>query len=176
MSPTLKQAAAPLLCLALVCAGPPLAFGLPTDSQQQINLSFDTSNLDLKKGVAVYQGNVKLTQGSLRIESDELVVHRKGEVIEKVIATGSPAIFEQQPEPDQAPVIAQGKRIEYELQAQVETVAVVDDAVVEQAGIVSRCERIEFNLTESTAKMMGSCVTERPAQPAGNTPSPTNGL
>jgi len=149
------------------------SLALPGDSEQQLNLSFDSSSIDLKKGVTVYQGNVKLTQGSLRIESDKLVVHSEDDVIQRVIATGSPAVFEQQPQLDQAPVIATGQRIEYELAQQVETVAIVDNAVLEQGGIVSRCERIEFNLTESTAKMMGSCVTERPA--VKNGPAPANG-
>lgn len=149
------------LCLCIMAA---TGFALPSDSQQELNLSSDTADLDLKRGVVVHKGNVKLTQGSLRIESDELVVHRRGDIIEQVIATGSPAVFEQQPEIDQPPIIAQGLRIEYNLQGQVETVAVIDHARVEQGDIVSRCDRIEFNLTNSTARMMGSCVTERRAQ------------
>lgn len=172
MNPTLKASAPWLLSSILLCGAMTTAFALPTDSQQKLNLSSESVDFDLKKGTAVYQGNVKLTQGSLRIESDELIVHRNGDVIERVVATGSPAVFEQQPQLDQAPIVAQGKRIEYELQAETETVAVVDEAMVEQGGVVSRCERIEFNLTESTAKMMGSCVTERPAQTNG-TPAPS---
>lgn len=171
MSQTLKHAGTRLVGTILLCSAVSATVGLPTDSQQEMNLSFETSNVDLKKGTAVYSGNVKLTQGSLRIESDELTVHRSGKEIDRVIATGSPAVFEQQPEVGQAPVIAYGKRIEYELNAEVEKVAIVDEAKVEQGGIVSRCERIEFNLTDSTAKMMGSCVTERPAQ---NTSPETN--
>lgn len=163
MSQTLKPAFI-ALSAAFFCSLAIVAAALPTDAQQELNLSSDTADVDLKRGVVIHKGNVKLTQGSLRIESDELVVHRRGEIIEQVIATGSPAVFEQQPEVDQAPIIAQGKRIEYNLQGTVETVAVIDNASIEQGGIVSRCDRIEFNLTESTARMMGSCVTERPAQ------------
>ncbi|MCW8194379.1 lipopolysaccharide transport periplasmic protein LptA [Proteobacteria bacterium 005FR1] len=163
MNPIDKSAAIRLAsALLLVCVAA-TSTGLPTDSEQELNLSSESADFDLKNGVAIYQGNVKLTQGSLRIESDELVVHRRDEAIDRVIATGSPAVFEQQPQVDQAPVIAYGKRIEYELQNQVEKVAIIDNAVLEQGGVVSRCERIEFNLTESTVKMMGSCVTERPA-------------
>lgn len=175
MNRILKRARIWLVGTALLMGTLSAAIALPTDSQQKLNLSSETVDFDLKKGTAVYQGDVKLTQGSLRIESDELIVHRKGDIIEKVIATGSPAVFEQQPQLDQAPILAEGKRIEYELQAQTETVAVIDEAMVEQGGIVSRCQRIEFNLTESTVKMLGSCVTERPAQssiPASSTDGP----
>jgi len=167
MSPILKPA---IIALSSVwaCSVAVFGFALPTDSQQELNLSSDSANVDLKRGVVIHKGNVKLTQGSLRIESDELIVHRRGDVIEQVIATGSPAVFEQQPEEDQAPIIARGQRIEYHLQDAVETISVIDNARIEQGGIVSRCDRIEFNLTESTAKMMGSCATGRPAQPPAN--------
>lgn len=167
MSQTLKSliAAGAATCLLTMAA---VGLALPTDAQQELNLSSDTADLDLKRGVVVHKGNVKLTQGSLRIESDELIIHRRGDVIEQIIATGSPAMFEQQPELDQAPIIAKGLRIEYKLQGQVESVAVIDQARVAQGDIVSRCDRIDFNLTESTAKMMGSCITERPAQAPAN--------
>lgn len=176
MNRTLKRAGARLAGTILLCSLISTTVGLPTDSQQELNLSSESADFDLKKGVAIYQGNVKLTQGSLRIESDELVVHRNDEAIERVIATGSPAVFEQQPELDQAPVVAYGKRIEYELQEQIEKVAIVDNAILEQGGVISRCERIEFNLTESTVKMMGSCVTERPALKSGTGSAPASGI
>lgn len=172
MSRPLKHGSLKLTVLMLLCGAVASTWALPTDSQQEMNLSFDSSAVDLKKGITVYRGNVKLTQGSLRIESDELVVHRKDDEIQKVIATGSPAVFEQQPEVDQAPVIAYGKRIEYQLQNQIEKVAIIDNAKLEQGGIISTCERIEFNLTESTAKMTGSCVTERPALKNGSGSAP----
>lgn len=172
MNRILKRAGIRLASISLFWAIAASSTGLPTDSEQELNLSSESADFDLKKGVAIYQGNVKLTQGSLRIESDELVVHRKDDAIDRVIATGSPAVFEQQPEVDQAPVIAYGKRIEYELENQVETVAIIDEAVLEQGGVVSRCERIEFNLTASTVKMMGSCVTERPALKNGASAKP----
>jgi lipopolysaccharide export system protein LptA len=174
MNPIPKLAVARIAGAFLLFGAVALGYALPTDSQQELNLRFDSSSIDLKQGVTIYQGNVKLTQGSLRIESDELVVHSSDDEIQRVIATGSPALFEQQPQPDQAPVVATGNRIEYELEAEVEKVAIVDNARLEQGGVVSRCERIEFNLTESTAKMMGSCVTERPALKNGSA-SPNNG-
>lgn len=163
MSPIPEQSGTKVAALLLLCGLVSSSVALPTDSQQEMNLSFESSSTDLKKGMTVYQGNVKLTQGSLRIESDELVVHQEDDEIQQVTATGSPAVFEQQPELDQPPVIAYGRRIEYKLEDQIEKVAIIDNARLKQGGIVTTCERIEFNLTESTAKMMGSCVTERPA-------------
>jgi lipopolysaccharide export system protein LptA len=156
--------------LILLCGIVSTTTGLPTDSRQELKLIYDSSSSDIKNGVTVYTGNVKLTQGSLRIESDELVVHGSDKAVEKMIATGSPAVFEQQPSLGQAPVIASGKRIEYELKARIERVAIIDQAVLEQGNITSKCARIDFNLTESTAKMT-SCVTERPALQAGSSPA-----
>jgi lipopolysaccharide export system protein LptA len=175
MNRPLKHTAARIAGGLLLCGTVAITLALPTDSQQELNLTYESSDFDLKKGVAIYQGNVKLTQGSLRIESDELVVHSRNDEIQRVIATGSPALFEQQPQADKAPVVATGNRIEYALDSQVETVAIVDNARLDQGGVISTCERIEFNLTESTAKMMGSCVTERPALKNGSPASPPSG-
>lgn len=166
MNESLKPALAAGLLSICLCLAASSGFTLPTDSEQELHLSSDTAHMDLKRGVAVHKGNVKLTQGSLRIESDELEIHRRGDIIEQVIAIGSPAVLEQQPEVDKAPIIAKGQRIEYKLEGNVELIAVIDRARVEQDGFVSRCDRIDFNLTESTARMTGSCITERPAAPA----------
>ena len=50
------------LGLALGSAG---AWALPSDREQPIRVQADTAELDDKQGVAVYRGDVVITQGTL---------------------------------------------------------------------------------------------------------------
>ena len=48
------------------------------DRSKPINLEADTVNLDDASKVSIYQGNVQLTQGTLLIRADKLVVKEDG--------------------------------------------------------------------------------------------------
>ena len=54
---------------ALLALFTTLALGLPSDREQPIHISADKALRDEKKGITVYQGNVEMNQGSLRIEA-----------------------------------------------------------------------------------------------------------
>ena len=43
-----------------------LAHALPSDSQQPINIQADSAEMDDKRGVAIYRGDVIITQGTLK--------------------------------------------------------------------------------------------------------------
>src|SRR5690554_2654415 len=64
---------------------------LPDDFDQEVTIVSDSALLDRKTGQVTYSGDVVLTQGTLRIESDQLTVTRKDNVFEKAIAIGNPA-------------------------------------------------------------------------------------
>ncbi|WP_373081789.1 lipopolysaccharide transport periplasmic protein LptA [Zhongshania sp.] len=105
-----KAALVPTLALS-VCSA---ALSLPDDRKQAINLSSDRAIYENNQGV--YIGNVNMSQGSLKIRADKLTIIESNRKVEKVIAEGSPAYFEQQPRTDEGVVIASAQRIEYSLQ------------------------------------------------------------
>lgn len=43
-----------------------LAHALPSDSSQPINIQADSAELDDKRGIAIYRGDVVITQGTLK--------------------------------------------------------------------------------------------------------------
>ncbi|PCS23332.1 lipopolysaccharide transport periplasmic protein LptA [Candidatus Enterovibrio escicola] len=72
-------------------------FALSSDSEEPIYIYSDTQSLNMKTGTVVFDGNVHLRQGSIRLNADKVIVTRpsgkKGSEI--IDASGKPAEFEQ---------------------------------------------------------------------------------
>ncbi len=71
-------------------AAPGAAQALESDAEQPINIRARSVEANEKTGVSVYQGNVVLTQGSLRIEADRLEVTLRERQTELIRAWGKP--------------------------------------------------------------------------------------
>jgi lipopolysaccharide export system protein LptA len=99
---------------ALLLSVSQYSLSLPDDRKQAINLSSDRAIYEKNQGI--YIGNVNMSQGSLKIRADKLTIVESDRKVEKVIAEGTPAYFEQQPRADEGVVIATAQRIEYSLQ------------------------------------------------------------
>ena len=88
---------------------------LADDSSKPIQIQADRAELDDRKGTATYFGTVKLTQGTLQVTSDRLVItSSKGEVV-RIEAEGlkGPANYSQQAQVDQPPLLANARLITY---------------------------------------------------------------
>ena len=86
-----------LLLLALACS-PGISLGLSEDNDQPMLIEADSAELDDKKGISIYKGNVKVTQGTLVLTGEIMTVHNNGDDISKVIVEGSPATYRQRPD------------------------------------------------------------------------------
>jgi len=73
------------------------AWALENDSEQPINIDSNTATYDEKSETSTYTGNVVATQGSIRIDADQLVVYLKDGNVIKMISTGKPSRFKQLP-------------------------------------------------------------------------------
>ncbi|WP_419812643.1 lipopolysaccharide transport periplasmic protein LptA [Bacterioplanoides sp.] len=130
-----------------------LAFGflsavtqaLPEDAQQEMVILSDSAELDRKAGVVIYKGNVVLTQGTLKIESDRLMILRNGEVVEQAVAEGNPATYQQQIQADQQLTTASGQRIDYF--ATRKEVQIQGNAELHQEGNQFSGEKITYDIT-----------------------------
>ncbi|MBV1921641.1 MAG: lipopolysaccharide transport periplasmic protein LptA [Pseudomonadales bacterium] len=90
------------------------SIALEEDRSQPIEVSANQATLDDKQSLAVYEGNVVLTQGSLTIKADKLTIKAAaGGQVDEVIATGKLAEFTQTPEPNKDPIIAKAEHITY---------------------------------------------------------------
>ena len=90
------------------------SIALEEDRSQPIEVSANQATLDDKQSLAVYEGNVVLTQGSITIKADKHTIKAatNGQV-DEVIATGKLAEFTQIPEPNKDPIVAKAEHITY---------------------------------------------------------------
>lgn len=100
------------MSLMLVMA--PCALAEKADREKPINIAADRGFEDNKKQEAVFEGNVVLTQGSLKVEANRIVVHRDKNGFDYAIATGSPAKFRQKRDGFDEYVDGQAQRIEFD--------------------------------------------------------------
>jgi len=139
------------VCIALFSAG---SGALDSDRDQPIQIEADVAVRDEGAGETRYEGNVILTQGSLRITADLISIKHDSVAADKIIATGRPATLVQQPASDQAPVDASARLIEY-IRSE-DLVRLIDEARIIQDGSVLSGDRIEYLVTQKKVKAAGS--------------------
>lgn len=89
------------------------ALALSTDRQQPINVEADTAIIDNLKGIAIYEGNVIVTQGSIRLTAEKVTLnYSEKQEIEKLVAEGKIARFKQRLDNGED-ITAQAKVMEY---------------------------------------------------------------
>lgn len=122
---------------------------LPSDRQQPIHIEADTADLDDKKGVAIYRGDVVVTQGTLKITGDTVtVVQQANGDVKSFKSVGRPAYYEQIPDVGKDKVQAWGLTIEY--LAQQNKIIITDQARVEQGKNTFRGEKITYDTIAET--------------------------
>lgn len=131
-----------LLLTALL--GSSQAWALPTDRQQPIRVQANSVELDDRRGVAVYRGDVIITQGSLKITGDTITVTQdnSGE-LDVFTAVGKPAYYEQQPDVGKSTVQAYGRTIQYF--ASNQRIILLDEARIVQQGNSFEGEKIVYD-------------------------------
>ena len=117
---------------------------LSSDREQPMLIEADRAELDDSKGISIYRGNVKVTQGTLLLTGDIMTVYNKGNDVEKVIMEGQPATYQQRPDNKDKDVRARALHMEY--YTNPEKIILIKQAEVEQEGDVLRSERIEYDV------------------------------
>jgi lipopolysaccharide export system protein LptA len=101
---------------------PPGANAELADRNKPISLEADRVTIDDIRRVQVLEGNVVLTQGSLMIHSDKIVITEDAQGFQRGVATASPgglARFRQKREGREEWVEGEAERIEYDTQREV---------------------------------------------------------
>ena len=140
----------PPMALAMFLGLPGLASALPDDREQPIRIEADQALRDEKQGFTRYQGNVRLDQGSLHIEADQITVYHDARDADRVLATGMPARLQQQPEVEKAPIKASANTIEYFKSE--ERIQLRENAHIEQDGSIVTGDSIDYLMNEQLVK------------------------
>lgn len=126
------------------------AAALPDDRDQPIRIEADQALRDEKQGFTRYEGNVRMDQGSLKIEADRITVYHDQREADRIIAEGSPASLQQQPEPDKGLVKARARLIEYFKSE--DRVRLSREANIEQEGSIVTGDSIDYYITKQLVR------------------------
>ena len=135
--------------------GASCAFALPSDKEQEIHILAKTASANQKDGIVIYSGDVKLTQGTLEITADKITLHTNGkQKVETVLAEGTPARYQQQPDEKKAVIHAEALTINYNVAK--DHVTLDKNAFIEQNGATTKASRVEYDITSGTVKANGN--------------------
>ncbi len=134
------------LCMAL-----PL-MALPSDTEEEILIVADRAEMDRRQGIVTYLGNVVLTQGTLKIEADRITLHSNEEQLDRAVAIGQPARYQQQLADNEPLTFAHALRIDY-LTAE-KNIHLRGQAELEQGGSLIRGEHIHYNMLDDIIKAL----------------------
>lgn len=81
-----------LACIALLTTN---SYAERADREKPINLEADKVTVDDKKQTSTFEGSVVLTQGTLKITADRILVRQDKNGIQTATAYGKPATFKQ---------------------------------------------------------------------------------
>ena len=124
------------------------AQALPDDQQQPIHV---TANSAIQENNTVtYRGNVIIVQGSVRIEADQVVIHHEKGKLQKAVASGKPARFQQQPDTDGGLITGSATTLIYHNSDQ--RVELLQDALVDRDKSTVKSDRIEYLLPSKTVR------------------------
>lgn len=140
--------ALPAVLLSIVVSTQALA--LPDDRDQPIRIEADEALRDEKQGFTRYEGNVKMDQGSLHIEADQITVYHDEQQADRILARGKPAKLQQQPALDKAPVKARAEIIEYHKAE--DRVQLRQNAHIEQDGSIVTGDSIDYFISEQLVR------------------------
>ena len=110
------QTAALLATFACACIAAPAA-AEKTDRDKPVNIESDRMNADDAKKTATFEGKVVLTQGTMTIRADRIVVRQDSDGFQFGTATGSLASFRQKRDGTNDYIDAEAERIEYDSRA-----------------------------------------------------------
>ena len=150
-------------CVAIFATFVDIAYvsALPSDKEQEIHILAKTASASQKDGVVVYSGDVKLTQGTLEITAEKITLRTNSkQKVETIVAEGSPARYQQQPDEKKAVIHAEALNITYSVGK--DQVILDKNAYIEQNGATTKASRVEYDITSGTVKANGSVKANGP--------------
>lgn len=156
----------PLALAALLSLAAAPSHAEKADRSKPVNIEADRVTVDDKNKIHIFEGHVVLTQGTLTLRSDKLVVTQDLEGYQRGVATGGEgglARFRQKREGKNEWVEGEGERIEHD--ARSELSQFFQRAYVKSGEDEVRGQYIQFNgLTETYLVTNGPNATTVPAQ------------
>ncbi|NOS87612.1 MAG: lipopolysaccharide transport periplasmic protein LptA [Methylococcaceae bacterium] len=123
---------------------------LETDAEQPITIDSNTATYDDGTGTSIYMGNVVSVQGSIRVNSDKLVVYFVNGDADKLVFTGNKAKFKQTPSPGSEDIT--GEAMTGEFYPKKNLLVLISEATVWQGNATYSSNLIEYDIKTSLVK------------------------
>lgn len=122
---------------------PATVSALSTDQRKPIQIEADRLDVDEQKGVSTYSGAVQYKQGSIVLTADKLTVAVAADGrLQKVLAEGSPATFQQTLDRDKQ--VLRGRATSVEFLADQQYMILTGDARISHCGDEFAGNRLEY--------------------------------
>ena len=152
------------LAVALGAAG--IAHAEKTDKDKPVNIESDKLAIDDVKKESVFEGNVVLTQGTLMLKADRVVVRQDQQGFNYGFAFGKPAYFRQKREGYDEYIEGNAERLEYD--GKQEKVQLFTNAQIRKGQDEVHGDYISYDaVTEFYQVMGGGKVAATPTNPTG---------
>ncbi|MEJ2059195.1 MAG: lipopolysaccharide transport periplasmic protein LptA [Gammaproteobacteria bacterium] len=143
-----------LLLLALLLGLALPAYALRSDATKPVEIKADRVRVDGRTGRSIYQGHVRLTQGTLHMEADRVEVYlTPARKLSRIVALGDPATLQQQADNGEL-VKARAARMEYE--ANTHRIVLTDGVELQQGRNRFSGARVVYQITDSRLEAGGS--------------------
>ena len=148
------------------------------DREKPIDLEADTVLVDDAKKISTYIGDVILTQGTLIIHADKLIVREDKEGFQHSTSFGNPTTFKQKREGKDEYIEGSSQRIEYD--GRMDKVQLYTKAWVKRAEDIVHGDYIMYDANAEYAEVQGGAsqsgnsahgrvrATIQPKKPAAN--------
>lgn len=136
--------------MLLLCCKTSSLFALESDPDQPITIDSNTATYDDADATSTYTGNVVTIQGSIKVNSDKLVVYFVNGEAEKLVFTGNKAKFKQTPSAGAEDIT--GEALTGEYYPKQNLLVLITDATVWHGNGAYSSDRIEYNSKSSLVK------------------------
>jgi lipopolysaccharide export system protein LptA len=153
---TLNNALIMGFCLSLFASMHSVAES--ADRDKPIELEADTVTVNDAKKTSTYTGKVILTQGTLVIHADKLIVREDKEGFQHSTSTGNPTTFKQKREGKNEYMEGAGQRIEYD--GRMDKVQLYTRAWVKRGEDIVHGDYISYDANAEYAEVIGGAKSE----------------
>lgn len=128
-------------------------FAESADRDKPIDLEADSVKVDDAKQISTYSGNVILTQGTLIIRADKLIVREDSSGFQHSTSLGNPTTFKQKREGKDEFMEGSAQRIEYD--GRMDKVQLFTKAWVKRGEDIVHGEYISYDANAEYAEVIG---------------------
>ena len=167
------------LCLS---AAPTLVNAEQTDRDKPIVAESDKLSMDNSKKVSIFEGNVVITQGTMRITADRVVMTQDKDGLHHASGTGHPTTFHQKR--DGSDEYVDGHSLRFEYDGKIQRIELFEQAELLRGRDEVKGAYISYDTVTEFFKVNGNAAREasgagrvhaviQPAQNASSTSAPS---